>query len=42
LTAIVSGRDPMSNFDQLLADWRKSAGDAIRAELTSALAASNP
>jgi putative aldouronate transport system substrate-binding protein len=40
LTAIVSGRQPLSSFDQLVADWRTSAGDTIRAELTSALAAS--
>ena len=35
---IISGRRPFEDYDQLVADWRSTAGDTIRAELTVALA----
>jgi putative aldouronate transport system substrate-binding protein len=39
ITAIVAGRRPLSDFDQLVADWRSGGGDQIRAEYEQALAA---
>jgi putative aldouronate transport system substrate-binding protein len=38
---IVFGRRGMSDYDQLVADWRATAGDQIRAEYTEALAAAS-
>jgi putative aldouronate transport system substrate-binding protein len=37
---IFFNRRPMSDFDQLVADWRTSAGDAIRQELLQEITAS--
>jgi putative aldouronate transport system substrate-binding protein len=37
ITSIVTGRDPLSNFDQLIADWRSKVGDTVRAEYQDAL-----
>jgi putative aldouronate transport system substrate-binding protein len=37
---IVVGRRPMSDYDQLLAEWRSGGGDAIRSEYETAYAAS--
>ncbi|MBV8083575.1 MAG: hypothetical protein JO247_02055 [Chloroflexi bacterium] len=34
---IVTGRDPLTNFDQLVADWKTKAGDKIRGEYQDAL-----
>jgi putative aldouronate transport system substrate-binding protein len=36
---IVTGRDPLTSFDQLVADWKTKAGDKIRAEYQDALQA---
>jgi putative aldouronate transport system substrate-binding protein len=38
MTDIVAGRRPLSDFDQLLNDWRKGGGDQIRQEFEQALA----
>jgi putative aldouronate transport system substrate-binding protein len=37
LSEIVQGRRPMADMDQLLADWRRTAGDAMRAEYLTQL-----
>jgi putative aldouronate transport system substrate-binding protein len=37
---IVVGRRPMSDYDQLLAEWRSGGGDTIRGEYETAYAAS--
>jgi putative aldouronate transport system substrate-binding protein len=39
LQAILMGRAPMSDYDQLIADWRSQGGDQIRAEYQQALEA---
>jgi putative aldouronate transport system substrate-binding protein len=36
---IVVGHAPMSNFDQLVTDWKSSAGDQVRKEYMDAMAA---
>jgi putative aldouronate transport system substrate-binding protein len=36
---IVAGRRPMSDYDQLVQEWRSGGGDAIRAEFEQAYAA---
>jgi putative aldouronate transport system substrate-binding protein len=36
---IVAGRRPMTDYDQLVQDWRTGGGDAIRAEFQQAYAA---
>jgi putative aldouronate transport system substrate-binding protein len=36
---IVTGRRPMSDYDQLVKDWRNAGGDQIRSELEKAMAA---
>jgi putative aldouronate transport system substrate-binding protein len=38
ITDIVAGRRPISDYDQLVADWRSNGGDQIRAELLQAMA----
>jgi putative aldouronate transport system substrate-binding protein len=40
VTDVVLGRRPMSDFDQLVQDWRNAGGDQIRSELQQSLAAS--
>jgi putative aldouronate transport system substrate-binding protein len=40
MTAIVSGRRPFSDYDQLVKDWRTTGGDTIRSEYEKAYAAS--
>jgi len=42
LTAIVKGTDPLTNYDPLIADWRKNGGDQIRAEFEQAFATAHP
>lgn len=37
LTAIISGRDPLSAFDQYVKDWKSRGGDMIRKEYQDAL-----
>jgi putative aldouronate transport system substrate-binding protein len=37
ITDIIAGRRPMSDYDQLVSDWRSGGGDAIRAEYQQAL-----
>ena len=39
LREIISGHAPMSNFDQLVSDWRNAAGDQVRKEYMDAIAA---
>ena len=39
LREIISGHAPMSNFDQLVSDWRTAAGDQVRKEYMDAIAA---
>lgn len=39
IQAILMGRAPMSDYDQLVADWRSQGGDQIRAEYEQALQA---
>ncbi|MBV9582626.1 MAG: extracellular solute-binding protein [Chloroflexi bacterium] len=39
VTDVVLGRRPMSDFDQLVKDWRAAGGDQIRSELEQSLAA---
>jgi hypothetical protein len=39
LTDVILSRRPMSDYDQLVADWRTSAGDRVRTEYTDAIAA---
>jgi putative aldouronate transport system substrate-binding protein len=36
---IITGRRPMSDYDQLISDWRSGGGDAIRSEFQQAYAA---
>jgi putative aldouronate transport system substrate-binding protein len=36
---IIVGRRPMSDYDQLVTDWKNTAGDTIRKEYTDAMAA---
>ena len=38
LGGIVLGRRPMSDYDQIVSDWRSSGGDQMRKEFMSALA----
>ncbi len=38
LTAIINGRAPLSDHDQLVKDWRAQGGDQIRAEYEAAIA----
>jgi putative aldouronate transport system substrate-binding protein len=38
ITAIVTGRDPLSALDQYLKDWQSRGGDQIRKELQESLA----
>jgi putative aldouronate transport system substrate-binding protein len=40
VSAIVQGRRPLADLDQLVADWRAKGGDKIRGEYQDALAAS--
>ena len=40
LIDIIAGRRPMSDYDQLVADWRSGGGDSIRSEFEQAYAAS--
>ena len=37
IQAILAGRAPMSDYDQLVADWRSQGGDQIRNEYQQAL-----
>jgi putative aldouronate transport system substrate-binding protein len=39
IAGIVSGRQPMSDWDQLVSDWRSKGGEQIRHEYQQALAA---
>jgi putative aldouronate transport system substrate-binding protein len=39
LSAVLLGRRPMSDFDQIVSDWRANGGDQMRQEFTTALAA---
>lgn len=39
LIDIVAGRRPMSDYDQLIGDWRAAGGDSIRSEFEKAYAA---
>ena len=39
LTDIIAGRRPMSEFDGLVNDWQKAAGNQVRTELMQAYAA---
>ncbi|MBV9545640.1 MAG: extracellular solute-binding protein [Chloroflexi bacterium] len=39
LTAIISGREPLSSYDQFVADWRSRGGDQMRTEYQQALKA---
>jgi putative aldouronate transport system substrate-binding protein len=41
ITDIVVGRRPMSDFDQVVKDWRDKGGDKMRAEYEQALANAN-
>jgi hypothetical protein len=36
---IIVGHAPMSNFDQLVTDWKNTAGDQVRKEYMDAIAA---
>jgi putative aldouronate transport system substrate-binding protein len=38
LAEILRGNQPLTRFDQLVADWRKNGGDQIRAEYEQAFA----
>ena len=40
ITDIVVGRRPLSDFDQLVADWRSNGGETIRQEYQQSIAAS--
>ncbi|MFI6482651.1 hypothetical protein ACIBH1_32280 [Nonomuraea sp. NPDC050663] len=40
LTSIMAGRAPMSDYDQLVKDWRAAGGDQARKEFEEVLAAS--
>ena len=37
ITAIISGRDPLSSFDSFVSDWRSRGGDQMRTEFQQAL-----
>ena len=37
VTALVTGREPLSNLDAAIADWKSRGGDQIRGELEEAL-----
>jgi putative aldouronate transport system substrate-binding protein len=37
VAGIVTGRQPMSDWDQLVSDWRTKGGDQIRDEFQKAL-----
>jgi putative aldouronate transport system substrate-binding protein len=39
LIDIIVGRRPMSDYDQLVSDWRSAGGDTIRSEFEQAYAA---
>jgi putative aldouronate transport system substrate-binding protein len=39
LTAIIGGREQMSDYDQMVKDWQSQGGDQVRKELEEALAA---
>jgi putative aldouronate transport system substrate-binding protein len=41
LNNILLGRDPMTNYDQAVKDWRDAAGDKIKAEYNDAMAAAH-
>ena len=36
---IILGRDPLTNYDQLVKDWQNSAGNKIKQEYNDAIAA---
>ncbi len=38
ITDIIAGRRPLTDYDQLVGDWRSGGGEAIRAEYQKALA----
>jgi hypothetical protein len=38
LVAVILGRRPMSDYDQIVADWRTNGGDQMRKEFMTALA----
>src|SRR6185436_5476325 len=40
ITAIVSGREPASTYDQFVADWRSRGGDQMRTEFEQELKSS--
>ena len=40
LTEIITGRGPLSNYDQVLKDWQAGAGNQMRTEYMQAIAAS--
>jgi putative aldouronate transport system substrate-binding protein len=39
LTAIITGRQPLTDWDQLVKDWRNGGGDEVRADYEKAYAA---
>jgi putative aldouronate transport system substrate-binding protein len=39
ISALLLGRRPLSDYDQIVADWRANGGEQIRKEFTTALAA---
>ena len=39
LNSIMLGRDPLTNFDQLVKDWQNSVGNTIKKEYNDAIAA---
>jgi putative aldouronate transport system substrate-binding protein len=41
LLPIVTGRAPLSDFDQVVSDWRSAGGEQMRAEYQQAYAARN-
>jgi putative aldouronate transport system substrate-binding protein len=41
LNNIVLGRNPMSDYDQLVKDWQNTAGNKIKAEFNDAIAAAH-
>ncbi len=36
---VILSRRPMTDYDQLVSDWKTSAGDQVRKEYTDAMAA---
>lgn len=38
ISALLLGRRPMSDYDQIVAEWRSNGGDQIRKEFMAALA----